>query len=111
LHRAGVTTNGVGQRKSAAWVKWSSAHTTALMRRHGDRILRFKGVIPLAQADHALVLQSVRHRVSAPEHLELAPGSDGSGFGLVFICDGDYETRIRTSLEKFGALAQRSVAL
>jgi hypothetical protein len=27
LHRAGVTTNGVGQRKSAAWVKSVSAPT------------------------------------------------------------------------------------
>lgn len=84
-----------------------SVWLTALMRRHGDRILRFKGVIPLPQAGCALVLQSVRHRVSEPEHLELATGSDRSGFGLVFICDGDCEASIRVSLEKFSALAEQ----
>jgi G3E family GTPase len=86
-----------------------SVWLTALMRRHGDRILRFKGVIPLPQAGRALVLQSVRHRVSEPEHLELASDRDSSGFGLVFICDGDCEAPIRASLEKFRALAERTV--
>ena len=86
-----------------------SVWLTALMRRHGDRILRFKGVIPLPLAGHALVLQSVRHRVSVPEHLELAADADGSGFGLVFICDGDCEAPIRVSLDRFRALAERTV--
>jgi G3E family GTPase len=86
-----------------------SVWLTALMHRHGDRLLRFKGVIPLGQTGHALVLQSVRHRVSEPEHLELAADDEGTGFGLVFICDGDWEGRIRTSLSRLDAWAQRNL--
>ncbi|MEP6609041.1 MAG: GTP-binding protein [Burkholderiaceae bacterium] len=85
-----------------------SVWLTALMRCHGDSILRFKGVIPLS-SDRALILQSVRHRVSEPEHLRLAAQDQGKGFGLVFICDGDLEQRIRGSLQQFQALVDRGI--
>ncbi len=84
-----------------------SVWLTALMHRHGDKILRFKGVVPLERTGRALVLQSVRHRVSEPEHLDLASADDGIGFGLVFICDGDFEMRVRLSMQKFQDLVDR----
>jgi G3E family GTPase len=83
------------------WPKFS-VWLTAVMHRHGSSILRFKGVIPLGRSDRALVLQSVRHRVSAPEHLERMQ-EQKDPFGLVFICEGRYERRIRESLSTFSS--------
>jgi len=89
---------------ATTWPKFS-VWLTAVMHRHGNDILRFKGIVPLGRPDRALVLQSVRHRVSAPEHLELAP-RQAQPFGLVFICEGRYESRVRRSLAAFASLAR-----
>lgn len=88
--------------RTLTWPKFS-VWLTAVMHRHGDRILRFKGVIPLERPDRALVLQSVRHRVSAPEHLQRAKDNEDP-FGLVFICEGSHEQRVRRSLAAFSAV-------
>ena len=105
-HGARLRTFQIALDSSLDWPAFS-VWLTALMQRHGERILRFKGIIPLPRRDRALVLQSVRHRVSEPEHLELIADDEGRGFGLVFICDGDFETRVRASLAKFSALVDR----
>lgn len=89
---------------SIGWAAFS-VWLTSLMWRHGDRILRFKGVIPLSDTGRALVLQSVRHRVSAPEHLELGMTGQDGACGLVFICDGELEQAVLGSLRKFQAFA------
>ena len=92
-----------------AGLEWPSFSVwlTALMHLYGDVILRFKGVVPLRSPKQALVLQSVRHRVSEPEHLDFAAEAAQTAYGLVFICAGDYEAPIRASLTKFRALSQR----
>jgi G3E family GTPase len=101
-HSPTLQTFHVGIEPDMTWPKFS-VWLTAVMHRHGDSILRFKGVIPLGRPDRALVLQSVRHRVSAPEHLELAAEHEDP-FGLVFICDGNLESRVRRSLGTFSSV-------
>lgn len=81
-----------------------SVWLTGLLHRHGSNILRFKGIIPLdTTAGYALVLQGVRHRVYEPEHLDIASDENRPGYGLVFICEGEYETAVRESLRRFEA--------
>lgn len=107
-HSPGLETFHVAIDASMTWPKFS-VWLTAVMHRHGSSILRFKGVIPLGRTDRALVLQSVRHRVSAPEHLAWTQ-EHKDRFGLVFICEGSHEHRVRESLSAFASLGN-SVAL
>lgn len=101
-HSPALTSFHIDAHPGLQWPAFS-VWLTAVMHRHGDAILRFKGVIPLERADRALVLQSVRHRVSPPEHLDLTPPQQ-TDFGLVFICDGVTESKVRESLTNFAEL-------
>lgn len=103
-HAPSLASFHIGADPGLQWPAFS-VWLTAVMHRHGDAILRFKGVIPLARTDRALVLQSVRHRVSPPEHLDLT-GSQRPPFGLVFICDGIRESQVRESLAGFARMVQ-----
>lgn len=103
-HSPALETFHVQIDRATTWPTFS-VWLTAVMHRHGNDILRFKGIVPLVRPDRALVLQSVRHRVSAPEHLELDP-QQAEPFGLVFICEGSYESRVRRSLAAFASLAR-----
>jgi G3E family GTPase len=85
-----------------------SVWLTSLLHCHGERILRFKGVIPLPHSQtQALVLQGVRHRVHEPEHLDIDPNKGSVHHGLVFICTGRMESLVRESLGAFADLVQR----
>ena len=92
--------------KQLSWPEFS-VWLTALLHCHGERILRFKGVIPLpGDPAQALVLQGVRHRVYEPEHLDIDPARGAAHFGLVFICTGRMETPIRESLQAFSRMVR-----
>jgi G3E family GTPase len=82
-----------------------SVWLTSLLHCHGHNILRFKGVIALDDST-ALVLQGVRHRVYEPEHLDLTVPAPVR-YGLVFICDGEYEAPVREGLRRFEAACSR----
>jgi G3E family GTPase len=90
----------------ASHISWPefSVWLTAMLHCHGERILRFKGVIPLPSTrTQALVLQGVRHRVYEPEHLDLDPERAPVHFGLVFICTEPMEDAILASLQSFAS--------
>jgi G3E family GTPase len=107
-HQARFNTFHVEIDDTLSWPAFS-VWLTALLHCHGDHILRFKGIIPLpGTAQHALVLQGVRHRVYEPEHLDIAASQDSTAFGLIFICAGDMEQSIRNALSKLKTLTLRS---
>jgi G3E family GTPase len=76
---------------------------TLLLHRHGNDILRVKGIVNVAGSDVPVVVQGVQHLVHAPMHLEAWP-SDDRRSRLVFIARGIDETRLRASLDGFRAL-------
>jgi len=84
-----------------AAVDWAtfSVWLTALLNRHGDRILRFKSVLSVRSAAGKLVVQGVRHRVYPPGHLP-ADGDRDTTSRLVFITDGIGKEQILASLEQ-----------
>lgn len=87
--------------KSLSWPEFS-VWLTALLHCHGDKILRFKGIIPLTGSPfQALVLQGVRHRVYEPEHINIDISQEQIPFGLIFICSGDMEKLVRSSFNQF----------
>ncbi|MFJ9533230.1 CobW family GTP-binding protein [Herbaspirillum sp. NPDC101396] len=76
-----------------------SVWLTALLNRHGDRILRFKSVLSVRSSPGKLVVQGVRHRVYPPTHLPVQEAADDTS-RLVFITDGLTSERILASLHQ-----------
>ena len=83
---------------------------SALLHRHGTRILRVKGILDASDIDGPVVLQAVEHLVHPPVHLPAWP--DGTrGSRLVFITRGLDPEAIRRSLTSYLAAAARMSAL
>ena len=59
-----------------AWPAFA-AWLSLLAHRHGDRLLRLKGTLRLAEGGPPVLVQSVRHIVHRPEHLTDAAAADG----------------------------------
>jgi G3E family GTPase len=73
---------------------------TALLHAHGDRVLRVKGILNVAESDRPVVIHGVQHVVHPPLHLAAWPTDDRSS-AIVFIARDIDEQRIRTSLSRF----------
>jgi G3E family GTPase len=100
-HAAGFSTSIVETDRDLTWPDFS-VWLTAVLHCHGERILRFKGLIALPHStQQILVLQGVRHRVYPPEHLDVDPAEPLPALGLVFICSEDMGVKIGQSLRNF----------
>jgi G3E family GTPase len=80
---------------------------TLLLHRHGNDILRVKGILRIAGSDSPVLIQGVQHLVHKPTHLEAWPFGDRRS-RLVFIVRGLEERVIHTSLERFQSLSSTS---
>ncbi|WP_213738293.1 GTP-binding protein [Bradyrhizobium sp. dw_411] len=76
---------------------------TMLLNRHGERILRVKGILALAGEERPIVVHGVQHLVHAPTHLGHWP-SDDHRSRLVFIVEGIEPDLIRRSFAVFNRL-------
>jgi len=58
---------------------------SSLLHRHGDRVLRVKGLLRLhgAEENGALLIQAVRHAVHPPEHLPDIPAPSGADIVVI----------------------------
>ncbi len=79
---------------------------TSLLHAHGERILRVKGLLNVAESTTPVILHGVQHVVHAPMHLEKWPGDDRNS-RIIFITKGISEAAIKTSLTGFLSLAGR----
>ncbi|MFP3795518.1 CobW family GTP-binding protein [Paraburkholderia sp. SIMBA_027] len=75
---------------------------TMLLNRHGERILRVKGVLALEGSDLPVVLHTVHHLVHPVLHLDAWPDAERST-RLVFITDGLSQDAIMASYRRFHA--------
>ena len=98
-----------------------------LLHRHGENILRVKGIVDVPELDGPVLLNAVQHTVHPPTHLPAWPrtwereaegGAPRRGTRIVFIVRGLDRERIERSLAAFrdalgvargGARATRSV--
>ncbi|GGD98817.1 ATP-binding protein [Aureimonas endophytica] len=80
-----------------------------LLNRHGDRILRVKGILDLVGETRPVAVHGVQHLVHPPTHMAAWPTEQRSS-RLVFIVDGLSEPRIRASLAAFMALGEPAMA-
>lgn len=99
LHTHGMHSFSIIIDEAIDWAAFS-IWLTAMLNRHGERILRFKSVLAVTGSNGRLVIHGVRHKVYPPEHLAPTP-NDGPQSQLVFITCGIEESEIRRSLVAF----------
>jgi G3E family GTPase len=73
---------------------------TMLLNRHGDALLRVKGILNVADAATPVAVHAVQHLVHTPRHLEAWPGEDRRS-RLVFIVRGLDPAVIERSFRAF----------
>ena len=93
---------------SIDWVIFAN-WLTALLHRHGDKILRVKGILNVNESETPLVMQCVQHVVHPPLHLAEWPAGERSS-QLVFITQGIEEPIISRSLKVFLSLTDNSLS-
>ncbi len=76
---------------------------TLLLHRHGDKVLRVKGLLNVKGADTPVVINGVQHLVHPPVHLARWP-DDARHSRIVFIVEGIGQSVIEESLRIFNAL-------
>ena len=76
---------------------------TMLLHRHGDRILRIKGLLNVQDVPGPVLINGVQHIVHPPAHLECWPDVDRSSRVVVIVSDIDRET-LTQSLSCFNRL-------
>ena len=74
-----------------------------LLNRHGDKVLRVKGILDLDGEERPVAIHGVRHLVHPPTHMAAWPTAE-RGSRIVFITDGIPQDRILASLAAFGLL-------
>jgi G3E family GTPase len=77
---------------------------TMLLNRHGDRVLRVKGMLDVAGVPDPVLINGVQHIVHPPAHLGVWPGGERRSL-LVFIVKDMERAAIERSLTVFNALA------
>lgn len=73
---------------------------TMLLNRHGERVLRVKGILNLNGEERPVAVHGVQHLVHTPVHMDGWPSEDRSS-RLVFILDGLDGTLLKRSFEAF----------
>lgn len=73
---------------------------TMLINRHGEQVLRVKGIINIAGEERPVAIHGVQHLVHPPVHMEAWPSADRRSH-IVFIVDGLDPGLIKRSFEAF----------
>jgi G3E family GTPase len=73
---------------------------TMLLHRHGQRVLRLKGLLNVGAERGPLLLEGVQHVIHAPRHLRAWPDADRRSRLVIIVRDLDVE-QIATSLTAF----------
>jgi G3E family GTPase len=77
---------------------------TMLLHRHGDRVLRLKGLLNVGAGRGPLLVEGVQHVIHVPRHLREWPDEDHRS-RIVFIARDLDLTQVETSLDAFQDLA------
>jgi G3E family GTPase len=87
-----------------------SVWLTMLLHRHGDAVLRVKGILNIVDAETPVALHGVQQLIHAPKHLDAWPDADRRS-RLVFIVKGLEPAAIERSLRRFCRLPAATAAL
>jgi G3E family GTPase len=86
-------------------IDWTSfgVWLTMLLNRHGDKVLRVKGILNISGETAPVAIHGVQHLVHNPVHMQAWPDEDRMS-RIVFIVDGLDPDLIRRSLAAFNGL-------
>ena len=73
---------------------------TALLHRHGTKVLRVKGLLHVSDTDSPVALHCVQHVIHPPAHLDEWPDPDAAS-RIVFVVQGVDPGSIKRSLSRF----------
>jgi len=80
---------------------------TMLLHRHGNEVLRVKGILNVADAETPVVVHGVQHLVHPPTHMSAWPDAERRS-RLVFIVKGLAPAAIERSLRAFSVTSTRA---
>jgi G3E family GTPase len=103
-HSHGIQSISVVHERPLDWTAFG-IWMTMLVHRHGDKVLRIKGIINVAGVDLPVLINAVQHVVHAPEHLAAWPQPKDRASRIVFIVDGIDRGALEASLRAFTGLA------
>ena len=98
-HDDSIRTFAVRTERRLDWTAFA-VWLSALVHRHGSKILRIKGLLDVPGARGPVVLHTVQRYITPPMHLDAWPDDDHSS-RLVFIVQGLPVKKIRDSLDRF----------
>ncbi len=102
-HTDGVTSFALVFDQPLDWTAFG-IWMTMLLNRHGDRVLRIKGLLNVTGVATPVLINGVQHVVHPPVHLEDWPDQDRRS-RLVFIVRDIDRARIEASMTAFNGLA------
>ncbi|NRP20252.1 putative GTP-binding protein YjiA [Ensifer adhaerens] len=106
VHQSAVTSFVMIVERAIDWTAFG-IWLTMLLNRHGDRVLRVKGILNIAGEERPVAIHGVQHLVHTPVHMERWPDEDRRS-RIVFIVDGLDVELLKRSFEAF-ALDRSSV--
>lgn len=106
-HRAAISSFVVCVDEPIDWTGFG-VWLTMLLNRHGDRVLRVKGILDIAGEERPVAVHGVQHLVHPPVHLAGWPDGERTS-RIVFIVDGLDAKLLKRSFNAF-ALAGRAKA-
>ena len=107
-HSAGIVATTFTFDAALDWTAFG-VWMSMLLHRHGDRVLRMKGLLNVAGVPGPVLVNGVQHLVHPPAHLDRWPDGDRRS-RIVVISSGLDRRVIERSLHAFNALANPSSA-
>lgn len=98
-HQAAISSFVVTVEEPLDWTGFG-VWLTMLLNRHGERVLRVKGILNIAGEERPVAIHGVQHLVHPPAHMECWPSADRSS-RIVFIVDGLNVGLLKRSLDAF----------
>lgn len=98
-HQAAVTSFVMSVEDAVDWTAFG-VWLTMLLNRHGQRVLRVKGILNLEGEARPVAIHGVQHLVHPPTHMEAWPSEDRRSH-IVFIVDGLDASLLKRSFEAF----------
>ena len=108
-HSSDITSFSLRIEEQIDWIAFG-VWLTALLHRHGDKVLRVKGLLTVEGAPNPVVLHGVRHVIHPPIHLDRWPDEDRAS-RIVFVLQGIQPALVERSMAGFLRAAQSLSAL
>lgn len=99
VHRSAISSFVIVVDEQIDWTGFG-IWLTMLLNRHGDRVLRVKGILNLSGEERPVAVHGVQHLVHPPVHMDAWPSNERAS-RIVFIVDGLDANLLKRSFNAF----------